>query len=122
MILCLRFATCKLVWIPSVYYIPNYYLQNCVSLCILLAFVAVLLVTTFCRRLSVRETQNLVIAVGRVLDLAEFLLIRGLFLFFLSALSGGIPHTRRTECAKIKISQSGFSNLKFGKKVNIFRE
>ena len=32
---------------------------------------------------------------------------------------GGIPHTRRTECTKIKISQSDFSNLKFGKKVNI---
>ena len=36
--------------------------------------------------------------------------------------SGGIPHTRRTECAKIKISQSDFSNLKFGKKVNISRD
>ena len=34
---------------------------------------------------------------------------------------GGIPHTRRTECAKIKISQSDFSNLKFGKKENISR-
>ena len=33
--------------------------------------------------------------------------------------TGGIPHTRRTECAKIKISQSDFNNLKFGKKVNI---
>ena len=32
--------------------------------------------------------------------------------------NGGIPHARRTECAKIKISQSDFSNLKFGKKVN----
>ena len=35
---------------------------------------------------------------------------------------GGIPHTRRTECAKIKISQSDFGNLKFGKKVNISRD
>ena len=32
---------------------------------------------------------------------------------------GGIPHKRRAECANIKISQSDFSNLKFGKKVNI---
>ena len=36
--------------------------------------------------------------------------------------NGGIPHARRTECAKIKISQSDFSNLKFGKKVNISRD
>ena len=35
---------------------------------------------------------------------------------------GGIPHTRRTECAKTKISQSDFSNLKFGKKVNMSRD
>ena len=34
-------------------------------------------------------------------------------------LVGGIPHTRRSNCAKIKISQSDFRNLKFGKRVNI---
>ena len=36
-------------------------------------------------------------------------------------LSGGIPRTRRTECVKIKISQSDFSYSKFGKKVNVLR-
>ena len=36
--------------------------------------------------------------------------------------NGGIPHTRRTECAKMKISQSDFSSLKFGKTVNISRD
>ena len=34
--------------------------------------------------------------------------------------NGGIlPHARRTECAKIQISQSDFSNLTIGKNVNI---
>ena len=36
-------------------------------------------------------------------------------------LTSEIPHTRRTECAKTKICQSDFSNLKFGKKVHISR-
>ena len=29
---------------------------------------------------------------------------------------GGIPHARRNECAKIKTSQSHFSNRNFGRK------
>ena len=54
----------KLVWMPSVFYIPNYYLQNCVYLYFvplllngignLLAYVAALFVTRVCRWLSVR--------------------------------------------------------------------
>ena len=35
---------------------------------------------------------------------------------------GGFPHARWTESAKIQISQSGFNNLKFGKKVNNSRD
>ena len=47
----------KLVWMPSVFNIPKYYLQNCVFLCLvllllnrmsnLLAYVALLLVASF---------------------------------------------------------------------------
>ena len=45
-----------------------------------------------------------------------------IFYLFCEESRGGISHTRRTECAKIKNSQSDFSNLKFGKKVNISRD
>ena len=54
----------KLVWMPSVCYIPNYYLQNCVYMYLvplllngignLLAYEAALFMTSVCRWLSVR--------------------------------------------------------------------
>ena len=55
----------KLAWTRSVCYIPNYYLQNCVYLCLvllllqsignLLAYVAALFVASISRLLSVRD-------------------------------------------------------------------
>ena len=58
----------KLVWVPSVCYIPNYYLQNCLNFYLvplllhrigkLLAYVAALFVTSVCRLLSVRGREG----------------------------------------------------------------
>ena len=58
----------KLCWMPSVCYISNYYLQNCVILCLvplllrvignLLAYVAALFVTSVCRLLSVLGRED----------------------------------------------------------------
>ena len=55
----------NLVWLPSVFYIPNYYLQHCVYLYLvpfllngignLLAYVAALFVTTVSWLLSLRS-------------------------------------------------------------------
>ena len=57
----------KLVWMPSVCYIPKYNLQNCVYLCLvpfllhripnLLAYVAAFFVTSVCLLLSVRGRE-----------------------------------------------------------------
>ena len=57
----------ELVWIPLGVCIQNYYLQNCLfvfcatfaaSFGNLLAYVAALLVTSFCRLLKVRGREN----------------------------------------------------------------
>ena len=69
MLLCVPiFLHAKLVWMPSVCYIPNYYLQSWVYLFfaplllhvieILLAYVAALFVTCVCRLLSVRAREG----------------------------------------------------------------
>ena len=62
----------NLVWMPSVGYIPNYYLQNWVYLYLLnrignlLTYVADLSLISVCQLwYMVRDTQNLLIAVGR---------------------------------------------------------
>ena len=88
----------KLVWMPSVCYTPNYYLQNCIYLYLvplllnrignLLAYVAALLVTSVCRWLSLR---GWVVSAwdSKTLDCSRSQIesrpsrIRGLFHFFL---------------------------------------
>ena len=60
-----NFLLAKLVWMPSVCYIPNYYLQICVCFYLvpfllhrvgsLLSYVAALFVTSFCRLVGVRS-------------------------------------------------------------------
>ena len=84
---------------PSVYYVLNYQSQNC-AFCIwclllncignLLAYVAALFVTSVFSLVMcvgewlVRETQNLLIAVGcrSNLDITKLVLIRGLLFFY----------------------------------------
>ena len=58
----------KLAWMPSVYYIPNCYMQKCVYFYLvtlllnrigdLLAYVAAIFVTSVCRFLTVRGREG----------------------------------------------------------------
>ena len=92
------FVTCKLVWMPSICYNPNFYLSlfvfsvtfaewhwQFISICN--CFIRDQCLSFVKLEWLVRETQNLLIAVGRSsnpLDLDEFLLIPGLIsIFFL---------------------------------------